>query len=145
MTPDVNIVLAASRSDHPQHAIALQWLDAAVAESAAGRPFTLIPMVLTSYLRLTTNSRIFLTPTPIKNAIAFADALIAAPGARTVTLGGEWSVLRQLCLGNSLRANELPDAWLAAAVIHLGERLVTFDTDFRKLLRRNQLTVLKPA
>jgi len=36
-------------------------------------------------------------------------------------------------------------SWLAAAVIHLGEHLITFDSDSRKLLRRTQVTVLVPA
>jgi hypothetical protein len=33
-------------------------------------------------------------------------------------------------------------AWLAVSVIHQSEHLVTFDTDFRKLLRPAQVTVL---
>jgi len=35
-------------------------------------------------------------------------------------------------------------AWLAAAVSQRGERLVTFDRDFRRLLGRAQMTVLAP-
>ena len=38
--------------------------------------------------------------------------------------------------------NHLSDAWLAAATLQLGEHLVAFDTDFRRLLPRSQLTVL---
>jgi predicted nucleic acid-binding protein len=41
-----------------------------------------------------------------------------------------------------LTANTIPDAWLAAAVIQLGEHLVTFDRDFKKLMKRTQFTVL---
>jgi hypothetical protein len=51
-------------------------------------------------------------------------------------------MLRQLCIEKNLTANDVPDAWVAAAVIQLGEHLVTFDADFRKLLRRTQVTVL---
>lgn len=98
--------------------------------------------MVASFLRLTTSPRIFPAPTPITAAIAFADALIASPGA---ALGGEWPVMRQLCLDKQLRGNALPDAWLAAAVVQHGEHLATFDAAFRKLLRRTQLTVLRPA
>ena len=49
---------------------------------------------------------------------------------------------RQLCTEKKLTANSIPDAWLAAAVIQLGEHLVTFDSDFKKLLGRTQVTVL---
>ena len=34
---------------------------------------------------------------------------------------------------------------LAVSVVHLGEHLVTFDVDFKKLLKRTQLTVLATA
>jgi hypothetical protein len=54
-------------------------------------------------------------------------------------------MLRQLCLDKQLTGNDLPDAWLSAAVVHRGEHLVTFDRDFRKLLAGHQLTLLEPA
>jgi hypothetical protein len=60
-------------------------------------------------------------------------------------VGPEWSTLRQLCLDRQLTGNDLPDAWLSAAVAHQGEHLVTFDRDFRKLLTRSQFTLLAPA
>ena len=145
MTPDVNVLIAAFRADHPHHGAARDWFAATLAASAAGGRFTLFPMVVASFLRLTTSPRIFPAPTPITAAIAFADALIASPGAELAALGGEWPVMRQLCLDKQLRGNALPDAWLAAAVVQHGEHLATFDADFRKLLRRSQLTVLQPA
>ena len=33
MTPDVNILVAASRQDHPHHAPALAWLEQAIAST----------------------------------------------------------------------------------------------------------------
>ena len=145
MTPDVNVVVAASRSDHPQHGVARAWLEQAVAEAGAGAAFTLMPMVLASFLRLVTSPKIFQQPTPIEDAVAFVDALLAAPGVQLAPLGAEWPKLRQLCLDKQLGGNDLPDAWLAAAVAHLGEHLVSFDRDFRKLLARSQFTLLVPA
>ena len=55
MTPDVNVMIAASRSDHPHHAVARTWLEQAVTASGAGAAFTLMPMVLASFLRLVTS------------------------------------------------------------------------------------------
>jgi len=74
--------------------------------------------------------------------MGFLDALLAVPGVEMPALGAEWPMLRQLCLEKTLAANAIPDAWLAAAVIQLGEHLVTFDADFKKLLRRMQVAVL---
>lgn len=144
MTPDVNVLVAASRSDHPHHAVARAWLEQAVGASADGAAFTLMPMVLASFLRLVTSPKIFEQATPIEDAVAFVDALLASPGVQLAPLGPEWPMLRQLCLDQRLGGNDVPDAWLAAAVVHTGEHLVSFDRDFRKLLRRGQFTLLKP-
>ena len=144
MTPDVNVLVAASRSDHPHHAVARAWLEQAVTASGAGALFTLMPMVVASFLRLVTSPKIFQQPTPIADAVAFVDALLASPGVRLSPLGPEWHKLRQLCLDKNLGGNDLPDAWLSAAVSHLGEHLVSFDRDFRKLLSRSQFTLLAP-
>jgi len=144
MTPDVNVLIAASRSDHPHHKTAYARLNDAIAACADGASVRLMPMVVASYLRLVTNAKIFVVPTPVQDAVEFLDALFAMPGVEMPPLGAEWPMLRQLCVEKNLSANDIPDAWLAAAVIQLGEHLVTFDAGFRKLLGRTQLTVLIP-
>lgn len=100
-------------------------------------------MVVASFLRLVTHPKIFLNPTPMTEAMRFVDALLAAPGVAQATLGAEWPALRKLCADKSLAANDVPDAWLAAAVIQQGEHLVSFDGDFKRLLTRSQFTRLK--
>jgi toxin-antitoxin system PIN domain toxin len=143
MTPDVNVLVAASRSDHPHHRIARNWLEDAAAAAASGGTLILMPMVLASFLRLVSSPKIFQDPTPVKDALAFVDALLAARGVHLASLGPEWPRLRQLCIEKQLQGNAVPDAWLAAATIHLGEHLVSFDRDFRKLIGRSQLTLLE--
>lgn len=145
MTPDVNVLVAASRSDHPHHAVARVWLEGAVDAAHAGKPLTVMPMVLASFLRLVTSPKVFQQATPIEDAVGFVDALLASSGVRLATLGPEWSRLGTLCVDKQLRGNDLPDAWLSAAVVHLGEHLVSFDRDFRRLLARGQFTLLEPA
>ena len=111
-------------------------------EAGKGATLKLQPMVVASFLRLVTHPRVFPQPTPMAEALAFVDALLTAPGVERPALGGEWTVLRQLCVDKSLAANDVPDAWLAAAAIHQGEHIVSFDADFRKLLPRGQFTRL---
>lgn len=142
MTPDVNVLIASSRSDHPHHKIAYACLNKAVIACADGAALKLMPMVVGSFLRLVTNPKIFVHPTPVENAVGFIDALLAIPGIEMPSLAAEWPILRQLCLEKKLAANDIPDAWLAAAVIQLGEHLVTFDTDFKRLLKKSQVTIL---
>ena len=99
-------------------------------------------MVIASFLRLVTNAKIFVHPTPVEDAAKFLDAILSMPGVEMPNLDAEWPIMRQLCVEKKLTANDIPDAWLAAAVIQLGEHLVTFDSDFKKLLKRAQVTVL---
>lgn len=143
MTPDVNVLVAASRSDHPHHAVARTWLEDALSAAETGATFTLMPMVIASLLRLVTSPKIFIQPTPIADAVAFVDAILAMPGVELAPLGPEWPKLRQLCLEKQLGGNDLPDGWLAAAVDHHAEHLVSFDRDFKKLLAASRFTLLE--
>lgn len=142
MTPDVNVLLAASRADHTHHKAAYGWLSDTVAGCATGGSVTLMPMVVASFLRLTTNAKIFVRPTPIADALAFVDSLLSISGVEMPQAGSEWRMLRTLCLEKKLSGNAIPDAWLAAAVLHASEHLVTFDRDFKKLLPKSQVTIL---
>jgi predicted nucleic acid-binding protein len=78
MTPDVNVLVAAFRADHPHHTTSRVWLEQAVAAAGSGASFNVMPMVTASFLRLVTSPRIFQQPTPIDHAVAFIDALLAA-------------------------------------------------------------------
>jgi uncharacterized protein len=78
------------------HRTALNWLNRAIADWAVGGAIALLPMVVASFLRVTTNMKIFLTPAPIGDAVAFVDALLAVPGVEIPELGREWPTLRSL-------------------------------------------------
>ena len=144
MTPDVNVLLAASRSDHPHHAVARAWLDEALVRAGQGVALKLQPMVMANFLRLVTHARIFVQPTPMSEALLFIDALLSAPGVERAVLGAEWPALRKLCIDKACAANDVPDAWLAAAAIYQGEHVVSFDADLRRLMPRGQFTRLTP-
>lgn len=57
MTPDVDVVRAASRSDHPHHKQALSWLRGAWEDCRTGGSFQLLPMVAAAFLRLATRQQ----------------------------------------------------------------------------------------
>jgi toxin-antitoxin system PIN domain toxin len=144
MTPDLNVLLAASRADHPQHRPALSWLEQAIVRCETGGSVELLPMVAAGYLRLATNPKLFASPMPIAAAVAFVDSLLVIPGVEIPELGREWPTLRQLSCDLGLAVNAITDAWIAAAVRTIGSHLVTFDKGFRRLLGNAELTVLKP-
>jgi predicted nucleic acid-binding protein len=99
-------------------------------------------MVAAAFLRLVTSRRVFPDASPAVRAVEFVDALLAQPGARWAAPREEWGTLKGLCVERRFSGNDVPDAWLAASVIGLGEHLVTFDSGFRRMLPRRQLTIL---
>lgn len=143
MTPDVNVLVAASRADHPHHGVALAWLNAAIAQASVHADLGLLVTVVVSFLRLVTHPKIFVLPTPTAQAVFFIDSLLACPGVQMMAVEGEWAQLRTLCIDQSLKGNDLPDAWIAASVLQRQETLVTFDRDFITLLPPKRLQLLQ--
>lgn len=142
MIPDVNLLVAAARADHVHHGVARAWLEDTLKAAQGGESLEILPVVIASFLRLVTNPRIFVEPTPTANAIAFVDALLKCPGVEIPEGGREWPALRELCRAHGLAGNDVPDAWIAATVKTLHGHLVTFDRGFARLLGRDALTVL---
>jgi uncharacterized protein len=62
MTPDVNVLVAAWRSDHPHHRVSRSGLEQAASVAASGSALILMPMVLASFLRLVSSPKIFQEP-----------------------------------------------------------------------------------
>jgi toxin-antitoxin system PIN domain toxin len=145
MTPDVNVLVAASRADHPHHQTALTWLTQAMARAHTHADLKLLGTVVASFLRLVTHPKVFSVPTPTTQAVAFIDGVLASPGAAMLAAQDEWPKLRALCLDQNLSANALPDAWIAACVLQQQDVLVTFDRDFVRLLPPKRLQLLQPA
>jgi hypothetical protein len=142
MIPDVNVLIAASRTDHPHHDRAFTWLNTALEKCSSGGSLEILPMVASGFLRLVTHPKIFVNPTPAEKAIAFIDTLLATPGVDMPELGREWTIFSRLVLRNKLVANDISDAWIAASVKASAGHLVTFDRFFHKLLDNNELTIL---
>ena len=71
MTPDVNVLVAASRADHPHHVVARRWLSGVLADCQDGQTLEILPMVATGFLRLVTHPKVFVQPTPVSEATGF--------------------------------------------------------------------------
>jgi len=142
MTPDVNVLVAAFRADHVHHRAARGWLESTLSAATDGGSLLLLPMVAASFLRLVTHPRVFVQATPVADAVDFIEALLAVPGCEWLELADEWPLLAGLCKAHRLAANEVPDAWIAAAVRRHGSHLVTFDRGFARLLDPHEFTLL---
>lgn len=127
---DVNILLYAHKEELPQHETCAAWLEQVV---AGERPFAVTDFVLSGFLRIATNARLFEPPSTFEVALAFTDALkeqpnclVLAPGAR------HWSIFTDLCRRTQATGNLVPDAYLAALAIETGSELVSADRDFKR-------------
>jgi toxin-antitoxin system PIN domain toxin len=143
MTPDVNVLIAASRQDHPHHETARVWLETTLAEGRDAQPLAILPMVAAGFLRLVTHPRVFMEPTPLAAALDFLHAILDSPGVFQPSLSNEWLEFESLCARHDLTGNAIPDAWIAAAAHRHHLHLVTFDKGFRKLMKPSTVTVLK--
>jgi toxin-antitoxin system PIN domain toxin len=127
---DVNVVLAASRDDHPQFGLVRPWFDALL---AGDEPYSVPVLTWHSFLRLATHRRIFPVPTPRDEAFAFLEAtsaqphhLLAGPGPRHLSL------LQRLCAEAEAVGDLVPDAVLGAVALEHGCEVVTLDRDFAR-------------
>lgn len=127
---DVNLVLAAHRDDHPQFKLARNWLDEML---GAETQFSVTDLVAGSFVRLATNRRIFLTPTPTEEAFAYLRALRGQRGHLTVAPGPRHLELFEwLCRSSDARGDLAPDAQIAAIAIEHGAEIISFDRDFAR-------------
>ena len=125
---DVNVLVYAHRQDLPQHERFSAWLGE---EVESGRSFALSDASLTGFLRIVTDGRIFMDPTPLDVALRSIEELRELPGAIHVGPGARhWGIFTELCSAVGARGNDVPDAYLAALAIESGSELVTADRGF---------------
>lgn len=127
---DVNIFVYAHRADTVRHAELSSWLDGHL---NGGEPFGVSELVLSSLVRIVTNHRVFVDPTPIDIALDFCATVLAAPASLAVRPGPRhWVIFDSLCRRPNVRANTVPDAYLAALALEQGATLATLDAGFRR-------------
>jgi toxin-antitoxin system PIN domain toxin len=127
---DVNVIVYAARREFESHETALRWLQEVL---SADEPVAVLDSVLAAATRLLTNHRVLREPFGPDDALAVCEAVRSAPAAITpASSARKWSVFSRLVHDLALRANDIPDAYLAATAINLGARLATFDQGFRR-------------
>jgi hypothetical protein len=138
MTPDVNILVAAFREEHPHHFVARSWLTEALEQCRHGGTLELLPMVAAGFVRVATSSKAFSARVTSRAALAFIRSILAVPGVTMPSLGSEWAAFEKLCVDLELSGADISDGWIAATVKANGLRLVTFDADFDRLLEPSE-------
>lgn len=130
---DANLLMYAHVSSFPQHETARTWLD----EQLTTRPRVGLPWPsLLAFMRLVTNPRIFTEPESIAQAWEQVQTWLGAASAWIpMPEDGHREILAECLSVSALRANDVPDAHLAAVAIEHGLRLATSDSGFARFDR----------
>lgn len=140
---DVNVLIYAHREESSEH----EAYAAIIRELAEGpSAFGLSEAVLSGFVRIVTNPKVFKQPTPPAIAFEFCEALRRRPQAVVLRPGERnWRIFRQLCLSLPAKGKLVADAWHAALAIEHGCEWISTDGDFARFpdlkwshpLRRN--------
>ena len=127
---DVNVLIYAFREESPDHERYRDWLDQL---TASGDSFAISDTVLSSFLRIVTNDRIFRPGAPWRIASAFTEAIRRRPGYVRLAPGSRhWEIFMRVCESAGATGDLVPDAYLAALAIEHGCEWITTDQHFAR-------------
>jgi toxin-antitoxin system PIN domain toxin len=90
-------------------------------------------IVLSGFLRIVTNPRVFDPPSSVEDALSFADRVRQAPNCVPIAPGDRhWQIFSGLCRASGVRGNLVPDAYFAALAIESGSEWITNDGDYAR-------------
>ena len=125
---DVNVFVYAHRPDHRPHAAVRDWLSAALADEAT---LGVSELVLSGFVRVVTNRRIYDEPTTLDAALAISNQVLSE--ATPLRPGPDhFAIFSRLCREVGARANVVPDAYHAALAIEHNATWVTGDRGFAR-------------
>jgi len=130
---DVNVLVYAHRADLPEHRDYRPLLE----QLANGdEPMGLPDLVLSGFVRVMTNRRIFREPTAAQTAWAAVDALLTASAVVRLSAGERhWALFRQLADDIDARGNDIADAYLAAYALENNATWLSADRGFARFRR----------
>jgi hypothetical protein len=127
---DVNVLVYAHRLDTPRHEDYAAWLHALL---AGQEPYGISDLVLSGFLRVVTNPKVFKQPTPIETALGFTAVIRAQPNCVPIEPGRRyWDIFAGLCRSAGVKGNLVPDAYFAALALESGSEWITTDRDFSR-------------
>ena len=140
--PDVNVLIYAHREDSPEHDLHAAWLRRLV---NAPEPFALSELVLSGFLRIVTNPKIFAPATPMASALEFCRQLVQWPQSVPILpTHRHWEIFVDLCQRARIKGPLVTDAYIAALAIEHGCELITTDSDFSRFQGLRWSHPLKP-
>jgi len=129
---DSNILLYAKMDSMPEHKTVSKWLEKTV--SVQSNTINICETSLLSFLRISTNAKVFQPVLPISEAQEFIESFLACPNVNLIFASpSHYTELIKLMGKHNLQGNLVMDAHLAALALSIGATLVTRDKDFVKI------------
>jgi uncharacterized protein len=130
MLVDTNVLVYAHNAKAERHREYREWLQNLL---TGPEPYAVSDMAVNGVVRLITDKRFFRPPTPVDQALAYADQIRHQQHAHVVNPGARfWTIFADLCRKTNAMGKLVPDAYLAALAIEHGCEFITADKDFRK-------------
>jgi toxin-antitoxin system PIN domain toxin len=127
---DVNVLIYAHRSDTQSHSSVRRWFER---EMSGPSSFMMSELVLSNFVRIVTNPRVFKVPTPLGIVLREVEQIRENPLCLTVNPGKRhFDLFLRLCRQGDAKGNLVTDAYLAALAIENGCRWCTFDRDYAR-------------
>ncbi|MCY7345907.1 MAG: type II toxin-antitoxin system VapC family toxin [Pyrinomonadaceae bacterium] len=139
ITPDANLLIYAYNENAEQHERAKQWLEKKLSSPEL---FGLSWQVVTAFLRISTNVRVFSLPFTLPESMEIVEKWLAQPQVK-ILLPTEkhWKIFSDLIIEGQTGGALMMDAHLAALAIEHGAILATTDRDF---VRFSKLKTMNP-
>ncbi len=127
---DANLLIYAEDSLSPHHEEARKWWDAQLSGISA---ICLCWTVISAFIRISTNRRVFEHPLSIQEATQRVQSWIDQPSTRIVNPTEQhWQIFQDLLKRGQAWGNLVSDAYLAALAIEHGCVLCSTDSDFSR-------------
>jgi len=127
---DANLLLHSRDSGSPMHGAARDWLQ----QTLDGSEDVRVGLVtLLAFVRIATNSRVFVKPLDLRQAVATVTEWLSLPNFHVAEpTERHWSILADVATKGQVRGPATMDAHLAALAIEHGARLATTDRGFAR-------------
>jgi uncharacterized protein len=127
---DVNVLVNAYRPEAQRHKDFRAFVEDVVQGDEA---YAVSDFVISGFLRVVTDSRIYQDPARLSEALKFAEAIRNQPHAVVIDPGPRfWELYKSICFQADAKGRLIPDAYLAALAIEHGCEFITADRDFAR-------------